>query len=189
MDIDPGFGHWLAGFIDGEGCFAIATNSNRRYPSRCCHLRIQLRDDDTAILEAIRDKTGCGAIYHRTDGPYSPRSSWYCYSRPDAVAMVEILDRYPLRAKKARDFAIWREAVHVWTQTRRGPGTTPGNLVAWRRMAELQEALQRGRRYAGHSAVPVSEVIELDPVADLDQLVLDEGIELGDVLLVPLAED
>lgn len=58
-------------------------------------------------------------------------------SKAGAVGLVELLDHFPLRAKKSRDFAIWREAVEAWCQ--RGPGSRgPKSRLAREQIAELQ---------------------------------------------------
>lgn len=50
--------------------------------------------------------------------------------------LVDVLDRFPLRAKKARDYAIWREAVLTWQ------GAVHSNAVA---NAPIWEAMDRLR--------------------------------------------
>jgi hypothetical protein len=62
-------------------------------------------------------------------------------SKGDCLTLVGILDRFPLRAKKRRDYAIWREAVMVLAQA-----------PDWERMGELHEALRRGRVYSESAA-------------------------------------
>lgn len=67
--IDPAFGHWLAGFVDGEGCFYIGRICNRKkgveYVNYRCAFTISLRDDDHAVLHEIRDTLGTGRIVTR----------------------------------------------------------------------------------------------------------------------------
>jgi hypothetical protein len=61
--------------------------------------------------------------------------------KADAMALVAILDRYPIRAKKADDYAIWREAVLEWDKA------VSGTKFDWTRMNELREALKGVRVY------------------------------------------
>jgi LAGLIDADG DNA endonuclease family protein len=110
------FGHWLAGFTDGEGCFMIRTN--RRQGGRGewfdCRYAITLRADDLPILKRIQQFVGCGSIM-REKRPARPganlRASYHVCHREDCQKVVEVFTRYPLRAKKSRDFACWTEAV------------------------------------------------------------------------------
>ena len=47
--LDPRFGDWLAGFVDGEGCFRLHVERNGNYYA--CHFQIKLRRDDRASEE------------------------------------------------------------------------------------------------------------------------------------------
>lgn len=130
-DVDrEAFGHWLSGFTDGEGSFGLylhrwsATQQTRGYSAR---FTIALRADDLPALQLIRSFWGCGRL--GTDKQQRlPRG------KPSAVliltriadlcsAVIPHFERYPLRAKKARDFVIWRQGVelirHVTSRKRR----------------------------------------------------------------------
>ena len=146
--IDPSFGHWFAGFVDGEGCFDItAVGLSQSY---ICRFVIGLRDDDLEILEEIRDATGLGKIsFKKPTTVGARRQAWYSiHAKAECAQLAAIFDRFPLRAKKARDFAIWREAVAEWHScTNRGP--LPGRKSRdWTRMGELQANLRAARKYA-----------------------------------------
>jgi hypothetical protein len=58
-----------------------------------------------------------------------------------------VLDRYPLRAKKRRDYAIWREAVLEWA-------TVPFGRQDWAKMAALRTALSASRPQRGRAHLP-----------------------------------
>lgn len=150
--IDPGFAHWFAGFIDGEGCFYIRSHQPTRVGYGCL-LRLQLRDDDRAILDEIRDILGVGTTgVVSVQAGESGMAYWVATSRRDCAALVCLFDRYPLRAKKARDYAIWREAVQEWC--RLNPHRGPGGTNDWSRMAALRETLMGSRRYNATQAPP-----------------------------------
>ena len=57
-DIDrDGFGHWLAGFTDGEGCFCLPYTRNRKRTDAytpSARFTINLRADDAVILYTIQ---------------------------------------------------------------------------------------------------------------------------------------
>lgn len=117
-----GFGYWLAGFVDGEGCFRIHSAPRRQaQPWYACHFQVKLRDDDTAILNECVDRTGIGKVIrmagHKTS---KPQAMWVAWSLADCEEVVELFTRFPLRAKKRLDFEIWIRAVAVIRDTPRG---------------------------------------------------------------------
>jgi hypothetical protein len=106
--MDTEFGHWLAGFIAGEGCFAIARNHG------CWVISFTLtqRDDDAAIIYEIQDRLGFGTIHRsRGRGNSKPQITWQVARVADQCRLVQILDRFPMRARKTEDYHIWRQAV------------------------------------------------------------------------------
>lgn len=167
-DIDrDAFGHWLSGFTDGEGCFNLRKQrwSQGRCWVRNASFQIGLRADDVAILRQIRSFWGCGKVnFHKARVP-SDRNPRDCDSFQYTLAAAEPLHtvivphflKYPLRAKKARDFAIWRRGVElVWTIVRRG---SRGPYARWtqqdrERFDELKAALEAVRIYSYNGGAP-----------------------------------
>lgn len=144
MQEDDTFGHWLAGFIDGEGCFLIETT--RPSATHYCAFRLEVRADDRPILDEIRERLGIGKIRECRRGTYHG-AIWAVQNKADCASLVGFLDRYPLRAKKARDYAVWREAVAEWGCVSHGGGRGVNmRRHDWTRMAELRVALRDGRR-------------------------------------------
>lgn len=131
------FGHWLAGFIDGEGCFTIPSRSNasKGYHGRAfgCRMDLGLRQDDRPILDLIQSTTKLGKVGMVYAKRYT-MARWYIGSKEGCRGLVTLLDQYPLRAKKRRDYDVWRLAVKEWTTTR-----------DWGRMAALSDQLVTGR--------------------------------------------
>ena len=110
------FGNWFAGFTDGEGHFAIQNRGRDNMRANYkCRFRIQLRDDDRPILEAIHETLGIGSIYNRPVYDGNPNVHTSSVFQVDAlkecVELVCLFEKYPLRAKKQQDFAIWKQAV------------------------------------------------------------------------------
>jgi hypothetical protein len=146
---DDGFGHWLAGFADGEGCFNIARNGNG---SMFCQFRIQVRSDDEPILLEIQRRTGLGRLtkVYKNRGA-NPSVIWYVSSKAECLALVELFETYPLRAKKQRDFEIWARAVRSWqTLRQRGPcysGPRPIDLTLLPALKEELHAIRKIPEY------------------------------------------
>lgn len=147
-EVGDAFGNWLAGFIDGEGCFFFHSRRKQFSPPQ---FQLKLRDDDRAILEECVSRTGLGRII-TTDrrGRSNPQIKWLISRCSDCRCLVEIIDRYPLRAKKKRDFEIWREAVLLWDkQTKIGiAGGGTQKFAETDRINELHVQLKEGRQYA-----------------------------------------
>ncbi len=153
MQPDEHFGHWFAGFADGEGSFVI-TRRGANGTGYGCSFIIIVRADDRPILEEIRDRFQIGLIHaikpsRVTSGHHSRAGAGlYITRKEDVLRLVAVFDRYPLRAKKRNDYQIWRDAVMLWTSRVgvRGPGkrSTPHPVQA--RLAELKEELTAQRR-------------------------------------------
>lgn len=82
---------------------------------------LSLRDDDSAILEEVAQRTGMGSINARSRKAGSnPQKRWRVRGKKDRQILIDLLDRYPLRSKKKRDFLLWREAVLLFEEADRG---------------------------------------------------------------------
>lgn len=115
---DAGFGYWLAGFTDGEGCFRVQRHERGTHT---CAFQIKLRRDDRAVLERIRRFVGYGTVRDADgEGSSSPQAVYVVQDKEGCEALVGLFRRYPLTAKKANDFEVWAEAVWEWLERPRG---------------------------------------------------------------------
>lgn len=143
--IDREFGHWLAGFIAGEGCFRVHKEKGGGYYA--CHFTLKLRDDERPILEEIVRRTGIGHLKpDLVRGNSNPCLIWVVQSKAECAKLVALLDHFPLRARKAQDYAIWREAVGYWIAMPRG--NRWHGPRDWSRMIEFKSAIEDARAYA-----------------------------------------
>lgn len=109
-------GDWLAGFIDGEGSLNIAPRGQPRFS-------LKLRDDDTSLIQDIHIFLGVGTVHKSKCCP--PTSKYYSPNanpqiRLDVIGsdnkkLVSLLDEFPLRSKKSRDYVIWKKAVEIYS--------------------------------------------------------------------------
>lgn len=135
------FANYITGFTDGEGSFvlAIQRQNGREHPRAI--FQIIVRSDDFPILSQIRDYFGCGRIYHHTRKGRTTRcpewhSSHFMVYRPEELlgVIVPHFKAFPLRAKKARDFIIWEQAVALCCRVRarrQVGGVGNGPLAKW----------------------------------------------------------
>lgn len=121
--IDERFGNWFAGICDGEGSFSVYHSwynlANRKkgiyyYPIFTLHLRL----DDLPMLEYAKNNLKCGKISfdkgHQKYGYMeNPNASYLVSNAVDLLKIIEILDVCPLRSKKAREYIIWKQCVHL----------------------------------------------------------------------------
>lgn len=159
MDEREAFGHYISGFVDGEGTFGL-----RLQQSPKARFVIALRADDHGIIKDIHAYFGCGVIRSRFRCNKSSKPQMeYVVNRAEdlMLTIVSHFERYCLRAKKARDFAIWKQGVsliwEVYNRKRRvlpGPGgagvrgTCPKWAPEdWAKFRELSVALKSQREY------------------------------------------
>jgi hypothetical protein len=139
---------YVAGFVDGEGCFSVSIHPHptARYGGRWlvapCFQVYQHRDH-ASILEEIQEFFGCGQI--RPKGPKSSVLTYSVYRRSDLESViVPFFERHQLRSPKCDDFAKFGEIVRL--MQRKAHQTEDG----FRRIVELAFSMnQRGkqRRY------------------------------------------
>ncbi|QQG45083.1 MAG: LAGLIDADG family homing endonuclease [Candidatus Sungiibacteriota bacterium] len=108
---------YVSGFIDGEGSFSVGIGKHKtlkRGTEVRCQFEIELRADDRKILDRICATLGCGKIY---DCSYE-RYGWYPHAKYKIGSTKDMeeflfpfLDKYPLQAKKAKDYAFFKEVV------------------------------------------------------------------------------
>lgn len=146
-------GSWIAGLIDGEGCFRVHRHTMRKQYQPTFSLR--LRDDDTSILRWVARRTGIGKIVPNKVDPASgskPGVNWITTTKADCVALVRLLDRCPLRTRKMRDYRIWRRAALYWAG--HDKSFWRRNPRAWRRLGAYKAQIERARIYRGPSNPP-----------------------------------
>lgn len=115
--IADAFGHWLAGFVAGEGHFAIARQARQGELFRPA-FRIALRSDDDATLHEICRVLGFGKVtYYSTKTTHV--ASFGVHAYVEAMALVALFRRFPLRAKKQLDFEAWARCVEYGHTTYR----------------------------------------------------------------------
>jgi len=115
-------GKYVAGFIDGEGCFTIviSKHSTKRLGLDArLHFQIELRCDDIEILQHIQETLDCGYIYHLNYEKYGwkPHVELKVSSfREITEKLIPFLEKYPLRAKKRLSYQKFLQAVQVFSQ-------------------------------------------------------------------------
>jgi hypothetical protein len=99
--LDP---NWLAGFVDGEGCFSVSVHRSSmmlRHGGRQLQplFHVYQHQDHREVLEAMVPTFGCGRVR-----PNGPRSSVLTYAveslRDLEAAVVPLFECHPLIVKR-----------------------------------------------------------------------------------------
>jgi len=105
--------YYISGLVDGEGCFSITFNkkNDMKRPEVRLLFEIELREDDLEILQRVREKLGCGNIYHLTYERYAKWRPHYKYKvsnlKDITQKVIPFFKQYPLQAKKRFNFAVF----------------------------------------------------------------------------------
>ena len=149
-------GNYVAGFVDGEGCFALKFRRDVRYERKNTpvyfywdiEFAIMLRSDDKELLQSILATLRCGRIsVNRAGGArYSVQHIEDLVSK-----IVPFFDQYQLHGKKRFDFELWKEAVQIFQrsqQQRKAKGERYFRKKAWglrdlQRLREIHQAMKQ----------------------------------------------
>jgi LAGLIDADG endonuclease len=105
--IPPDLGHYVAGFVDGEGSFNVPI---RRERDRGLPWRVSLSFNVSQIgseaPQLLQQVFGVGTVRGRRDGVF-----YFEVTKPDDLAgrVFPFFERFPLRGPKANDLAIFRQ--------------------------------------------------------------------------------
>jgi hypothetical protein len=129
-------GHYVAGFVEGEGSFNVPI---RRERDRIMPLRAGLSFNVSQIgvdlPELLREVFQCGTVRARSDGVV-----YYEVTRPDDLQerIFPFFERFPLRGPKAEDLAVFITITEI---VQSGDHLSPAGL---QRIVELRSPMNRG---------------------------------------------
>ena len=118
-------GDYIAGFVDGEGCFALKFRRDVRHDRKNkpvyfywdIEFAIVLRNDDREILESIKYTLNCGRLNKPDQRGFARHSVTHINDL--TAKIVPFFDKHPLYAKKKYDFLLWKEAVGIFKRNQR----------------------------------------------------------------------
>ena len=113
---DEQIGHYIAGFVDGEGSFHVAVQRNpttRLKWQVVPEFHISQNDGNQHVLALIRDMLGCGYIKPNHQGSVRDRTYVLVVRNHADLAgkVIPFFRRYPLRTTKRADFDRFAEVV------------------------------------------------------------------------------
>lgn len=112
-------GDYIAGFVEGEGCFALTLRRDIRherkpkpvYYSWKAMFAIVLREDDRDLLEKIQKMLGCGSITFTKEGNQARLQ--VSDLNELKYRIIPFFNKYSLFGKKRSDFILWSEAINI----------------------------------------------------------------------------
>jgi|GEM_PF-494099 len=167
-------GNYIAGFVDGEGCFDLQFRRDVRHerPNKPVYygwkvqFAVVARDDDEELLKNLQNTLKCGAIYFA-------RGDQVRYSVQDIENLYNIIipffKKYTLHGKKKKDFELWTEAVKIIYRNKRktmnikkgirGFTKTNWDKKDFYRLIEIQKSMQKykAKRVQGFKWVSIAE--------------------------------
>jgi len=169
-------GEYIAGFVDGEGCFDLQFRRDVRhervnspaYYSWKAQFVIVLRYDEKELLKKIKDTIGCGSIY-------SSNGNQVRYSVQDVDNLrnriVPFFKKFLLFGKKKQDFNLWAESIEIIYRNKRkniniNKGVRGFTRINWNkkdflRLIDIQKSMQnfKAKRSRALKWFPIAESI------------------------------
>ena len=110
MDNSEALGHFIAGYISGEGSFYI-TLPQAVSGQVQCGFALKVQAADRELVELIRQTMGeSGRLY--VSAARGGTVAWQVRSQRELVSVIiPFFDRYPLRGQQQRTYVLWRQAV------------------------------------------------------------------------------
>ena len=171
---------YISGYVDGEGCFAVAVNRNptcRTGFQLVPEFHVSQNGDRSQVLELIRQRFG-GSGYIKSNGRKDRALVYVVRRREDLLTHVlPFFERSPLLSSKQEDFETFAAIVRAMAG---GVHRTPPSGV-WHPTAALvveivspsDESWEKLPFYAAHH---VDEVLIVDPQErSVSWLALEDG--------------
>lgn len=168
-------GDYIAGFVDGEGCFDLQfrrdvrherTNSPVYYGWKV-QFAIVCRIDEEELFKKIKETLNCGEIYFARGDQVR-----YSVQAIDTLKdiIVPFFKKYQLSGKKRVDFELWAEAVEIIYQNKQKSNTEKGtrgfSRIKWHkadfvRLINIQKEMQKykAKRNQGFKWISIAESI------------------------------
>jgi hypothetical protein len=107
--LDP---QWVAGFVDGEGCFRVSINKQphmRTGWQALPEFRVVQHSRDEAVLWRMQRFFGCGKVVRN----HGERKELRIRRLRDLEKVVEVFRECPLQTKKRKDLELFSEVLLI----------------------------------------------------------------------------
>jgi hypothetical protein len=114
---------YLAGFVDGEGCFYIGFSKRQDLPLKwqiITEFHLSQNPGGMNILKEFCRRIGCGYIKPNHPGSLRDKSWVLIVKNQDDLRekLISFFKRHPLHSNKARDFEIFEKVLFLMKKKR-----------------------------------------------------------------------
>jgi LAGLIDADG endonuclease len=111
--IDPAIGHYIAGFVDGEGSFMLKFRPRQDFTTGWkVSLTFNVSQKDEVILALLKRHIGCGTMFEKGGGVWMYEVNNLSSIRDHVVPFFRRFSF--LSAKKKRDFATFEKMLEMF---------------------------------------------------------------------------
>ena len=154
--------YYITGFVDGEGCFSITiqrSNNVKLGIQVIPEFHVSQHQNRTEVLEAIKEKFGCG--YIKPNDPHNPRdlTSVYVVRNLEVLRskVIPFFQRYPFISSKRHDFEKFAKVVNLMNK---GEHLRKDSLVTILKIAFSMNASGKYRKSKLEDVISVLESSE-----------------------------
>ena len=127
---------WIAGFVDGEGCFHVAINKQPKMRQKLQVLpefRVVQHERDEAILNQMKNTFGCGNVVVN----HGERKELRVRGLENLNRIVAVFNKHELKTTKRENFKIFAEVISLMNKGQHL------NLRGLRKIAKLASNMNR----------------------------------------------
>lgn len=110
-EVEP---NWLAGFVEGEGCFFVNVRKSRSHilgETVALRFKITQHTRDAILMENILNFFGCGSCHKNSSGTIIVFSVERLVDLTEKI--IPFFDRHPLKGSKAKDYEDFKKVVEL----------------------------------------------------------------------------
>ena len=142
--IPDNWGHYIAGFVDGEGSFNVSLRKKTDHTMGWqVVLTFNVAQKESYILSQIKKHLGCGRLQSRKDGVF-----YYVCANPIALKerVIPFFEKFIFRSiRKKKNFSIFCQIVDLVYEKRHLDEEGLGQIIELRE--KLNEGKGRKRKY------------------------------------------
>ena len=146
---------YVLGLVDGEGCFNVRVNRQRRRARVELKFSLKLRHQDKEVLDELQKFFGCGRVYIQND-KRANHSLCYRFEVQNKKEIVEKIipffeQNFPRLPSRKRDFELFKQIAEL----------SQNNSVDLKKVEELKSQMHWGlavyRKSVRAVGTPVAE--------------------------------